>query len=220
MIEEKIKIINDRIAAACCRVGSDPRTVVLLAVTKTVSVENIQDALRFGIRHIGESRVQEALAKFPALKLDGVSKHLIGHLQTNKAKKAVELFDVIQSLDRLELAREIDRHAKASGKTQECYIEIKVSQEDTKFGLPAEEAEDFLNKAKEFGNINITGVMAMAPYFDDPGLSRPYFRRAGDVFKTLKGRGLKTLSMGMSGDFEVAVEEGSNMVRVGTALFK
>jgi len=220
MIEENIKIIHDRIVAACGRVGSDPGAVTLLAVTKTVSVEDIAHALRLGIRQIGESRIQEALAKFPALKLEGVSKHLIGHLQTNKAKKAVELFDVIESLDRLDLAREIDRHAKAAGKSQECYLEIKVSEEETKFGLPSGEADDFLNKIAEFGNINITGVMAMAPYFEDPELARPFFRKAADIFKKLNCRGCRTLSMGMSGDFDIAVEEGANMVRIGTALFK
>jgi len=220
MIEEKIRFINQRITAACGRVGIDPCGVTLLAVTKTVNAADIDAAIRSGVRHVGESRVQEALAKLPGLKLDGVKKHLIGHLQTNKAKKAVEFFDVIQSLDRLELASEIDRHAASLGKVQECFLEIKVSPEDTKFGLPAGETDSFLEAAGQFKHINISGLMTMAPYFEDPWLARPFFARAREVFEGLKARGLKTLSMGMSGDFEVAIEEGSNMVRIGTAIFK
>jgi pyridoxal phosphate enzyme (YggS family) len=220
MIEDKIKNINLRILSACRRSGVEPSGVMLLAVTKTVSDEKIKEVLKCGITHIGESKVQEAAAKFPNLELKGITKHLIGRLQTNKAKKAVEIFDVIQSLDRYELAHEINRHASGMGKVQECYLEIKVSPEETKFGLSPENAENFLNTAQGLKNIRITGIMAMAPYFDDPELAAPYFRKARTVFDNFKGMGLKTLSMGMSGDFEIAIEEGANMIRIGTAIFK
>lgn len=220
MIEEKVKNIHERIASACRRVGVDPACIRLLAVTKTAGADKVRELLKHGINAIGESKIQESAAKFKELNLKGVEKHLIGHLQTNKIKKAVELFDVIQSLDRFELAREINESAKAIGKVQDCFLEIKVSPEETKFGLSPENAENFLNSAQELKNINITGIMAMAPYFEDPELARPYFRKARDVFNSLKHRGLDTLSMGMSGDFEVAIEEGANMIRVGTAIFK
>jgi PLP dependent protein len=220
MIEENFRIVNDRIVSACRRVGSDPAGIRLVAVTKTVSDEKIREILKYGVSDLGESKVQETMAKFSKLSLKGVTKHLIGHLQTNKAKKAVELFDVIQSLDRFELAHEINRHAAGMGKIQECYLEIKVSPEETKFGLSPENAENFLNTSRELKNICITGIMAMAPHFEDPELARPFFRKASEVFNSLKGRGLTTLSMGMSDDFEVAIEEHANMIRVGTAIFK
>ena len=221
MIEEKIKSIKEKINAACRRSNIDPAGITVVGVTKTVNVENIAEALKTGIKDIGESRIQEASAKFPLLELKGIKKHLIGHLQTNKAKKAVELFDVIQSLDSLELAREIDRHSKSFVKVQECLVEVKVSPEDTKFGLAPESIERFLDSVKDLKNIKITGIMAMAPYFDDAELARPYFKRAKQIFDSLKCRfAISVLSMGMSGDFEAAVEEGANMVRIGSAIFK
>lgn len=221
MIEDKIKSTRDKIVSACRRSGLDPAGIIVVGVTKTVSAEKVSAALKAGIRDIGESRIQEAAAKFPSLELTGVKKHLIGHLQTNKSKKAVELFDVIQSLDRLDLAKEIDRHAKAAGKVQECLLEIKVSDEATKFGIPCEEAEELVRQTASLGNIRITGLMTMAPFFDDPEKARPFFRKAKKLYDDLKAvYGFSTLSMGMSGDFEIAVEEGANMVRIGTAIFK
>lgn len=220
MIEDKIKNINLRVLSACKRSGVEPSGITLLAVTKTVSDEKLKEVLKCGITHIGESRVQEAVAKFPGLKLKGVKKHFIGRLQTNKAKKAVELFDVIQSIDSYELAHEINRHASSMGKVQECYLEIKVSPEETKFGLSPENAENFLNTAQGLKNIRITGIMAMAPYFNDPELAAPFFRKARTVYDSFKNMGLKTLSMGMSGDFEIAIEEGATMIRIGSAIFK
>jgi len=221
MIEEKIKSIKEKIIAACRRSNVDPAGIIVVGVTKTVNAENMAVALKAGIKDIGESRIQEASAKFPLLELSGVRKHLIGHLQTNKAKKAVELFDVIQSLDSIELAREIDRHSKNLGKVQECLIEVKVSPEDTKFGLSPEDAERFISSITDLKNIKITGLMAMAPYFDDTELARPYFKKVKQIFNSLQGRAeISMLSMGMSGDFEVAIEEGANMVRIGSAIFK
>lgn len=221
MIEEKIKIVKEKVFAACRRSKIDPAGITVVGVTKTVSADNVALALKSGITDIGESRIQEAFAKFPLLDLNGIKKHLIGHLQTNKAKRAVEIFDVIQSLDRIDLAREIDKHAKSFGKVQECLVEIKVSPEDTKFGLAPEEIEAFISSVELLKNIKVTGIMAMAPYFDDTELSRPYFKKAKQVFDSIKTRaGISVLSMGMSGDFEVAIEEGANMVRIGGAIFK
>jgi len=221
MIEEKIKSIKERIVVACGHSNIEPAGITVVGVTKMVNVKNIEAALKAGIKNIGESRIQEASAKFPLIELSGIRKHLIGHLQTNKVKKAVELFDVIQSLDRTELAREIDRHAKSLGKVQECLIEVKVSPEETKFGLAPEDAEGFISSVALLKNIKVNGIMAMAPYFDDTELARPYFKKAKQIFDSLRSRaGISVLSMGMSGDFEVAIEEGANMVRIGTAIFK
>ena len=207
------------------------RSVQLLAVSKFVSVEGVKQAILAGIDSIAESRIQEAIPKFEELasledvktEFARVKKHFIGHLQTNKAKKAVEFFDIIQSLDSLRLAEAINRHAQALGKTQECFIEVKVSKEASKTGVEIENAIAFYNEVKQLKNIEITGIMTMAPLTEDasgqyyPEGARPYFKQAYALFNEIKC--LRHLSMGMSGDYEIAVEEGSTMVRVGSLIF-
>lgn len=179
---------------------------------------------------IGENRVQEASAKRVRLAqvADSAAWHLIGHLQTNKAAKAVAIFDLIQSVDSARLARDINSKAVAAGKIQNILIEVKVSQEDAKFGCSPDDAPALARDIAGLKNIRLCGMMAMAPFFDDPKLARPYFSRARKIYENMSKVfaapnpycASAVLSMGMSHDFEVAVEEGANMVRIGSAIFK
>ncbi|MFH1367730.1 MAG: YggS family pyridoxal phosphate-dependent enzyme [Elusimicrobiota bacterium] len=222
-LQENIAAIEDKIAEACAKSGRSRGDITLIAVTKTVPAWQIGESISLGIQHIGESKIQEAERKLPDIKgISSVKKHLIGHLQTNKAKKAVELFDVIQSLDSERLAEEINKQAQKLNKVQECLVELKVSEEESKFGLDPSKLIDFLNLIRVFGGIRVTGVMVMAPFFEDPEKTRPYFKRVKKSFDEAKetNPGLKELSMGMSNDFDIAVEEGATMVRIGTAIFK
>ncbi|MBN1385334.1 MAG: YggS family pyridoxal phosphate-dependent enzyme [Elusimicrobia bacterium] len=221
VIKNNIKKVLKNINRALEKTGNTS-SVKLVAVTKTVPADRIKEALDCGITDIGENRIQEAERKFEELSLaQSIKKHLIGHLQTNKVKKAVEMFDVIQSVDSIYLAEEINKRAGQINKIQECLVEIKVSEEETKYGLHPDKLPDFLEKAKELENIKIIGLMVMAPFFEDPEQTRPYFRRAYGYYSSLVTRhSLSYLSMGMTNDYEVAVEEGSNMVRIGTGIFK
>jgi len=194
-----------------------------VAVTKTVRPELIREAVAAGATILGENRVQEAREKVELLGRIA-SWHMIGRLQTNKAKYAVRLFDLIHSVDGLDLAREIDRQAKKTGKVQDVLIEVNIAGEETKTGVPTGSVRELLTAAAGLKNIRITGLMTMPPYSEDPEDSRRYFRRLreladGIASENIPGVSLKELSMGMSGDFEVAVEEGATMVRVGTAIF-
>jgi pyridoxal phosphate enzyme (YggS family) len=220
MLKDTLNSLKDRIFSSARRSGRGPEEITLLAVTKTVPLEIINEAIDLGITDIGENKVQEAQGKFGSIR-PTVRKHFIGHLQSNKAKKAVELFDLIESVDSLSLAEEIERHASNLNKVQECMLEVKMSPEKTKFGLSGEEAETLLDKIQGLKHVRVVGIMTMAPYSDDPQSSRPFFRTAKVLFDKLKTKypGFKYLSMGMSDDFEVAIEEGANMVRIGTALF-
>ena len=215
MISKNIKDILERIEKAKSKTGRKD-DIKLIAVTKTIPVDKIKEAIYSGITDIGENRVQEADVKFIELfkTESAIKKHLIGHLQTNKVKKAIEIFDIIQSVDSIHLLED-----KIS-KIQECFVEIKVSEEDTKFGLPPNELKNFLDKAKELKNITITGLMTIAPFLENPESVRPYLKKAFGYYSAFKTDYLlKYLSMGMTSDFEVAIEEGANMVRVGTGIF-
>jgi pyridoxal phosphate enzyme (YggS family) len=216
---DNLKMVLERISKAAARAGRKTDDVTLVAVTKTVPFETVRPYLDVGIRHIGENRVQEAMQKYSGLRTQDSEfpkLHLIGQLQSNKAKKAVEFFDVIQSLDRLELAKDIDRHAQALGKKQACLVEIKISPEATKSGLAPEELDAFLAQTKSLPFLDIQGLMGIAPEGSGPDTARPYFSRLRKLFEK---SGLNVLSMGMSSDFEVAIEEGATMVRIGSALF-
>lgn len=223
MIEDNVRLIREKIAEACGRSGRSPQEVTLIAVTKTVPGERVKEALTAGVRDIGESRIQEAQEKFSQLSASRgpVKKHLIGHLQTNKAKKAVELFDLIHSVDSFRLAEELDRQAARIGKDQECLLEVNVSGEASKFGAAPDDVPDLIERIRGMKNLRLAGIMTMAPYSEDPEAARPYFRRAKEILDAARraNPGMAALSMGMSGDFEVAVEEGATMVRVGTAIF-
>ena len=220
-IAENINFIKSRIEAT-----ANGKKITLLAVTKTFSADCAKQAIDAGILDIAESKMQEAIPKFEVLSnsLNGINKHFIGHLQSNKAKKAVQNFDLIQSLDTVDLAKDINRHAKDIGKIQKCLIELKVSNEETKFGASKETVSAIYDYcSSNCPNILICGIMTIAPFFDDKELVRPYFKLAYNVFENIKKTknddNFNILSMGMSDDFEIAIQEGSNMVRVGTAIF-
>ncbi|MDR2617020.1 MAG: YggS family pyridoxal phosphate-dependent enzyme [Endomicrobium sp.] len=218
---QNIKSINNTINLLENVVG----TVDLVAVTKTFTYPFVLEALKCGIKHIGESRVQEAIAKFDQIgdPLLGVTKHFIGHLQSNKVKKTVETFDLIQSLDSVKLAYNINHHAKDISKIQDCLIEVKVSKEISKTGINPDFVVDFYNDCRNLSNVNIKGLMLIAPYSDNPCDSRPYFKQIYNLFKDIKNffadNDFNILSMGMSRDYKIAIEEGSTMVRIGSAIF-
>ncbi len=222
-IAENLKTVVDRIAAAAKRAGREPSSVRLIVVTKTVDVDRIREAVAAGAVILGENRVQEAKAKIE--KLGGIAGwHLIGHLQSNKAKYAVKLFDMIHSVDNLELAKEIDKQAAKIGKIQNVLIEVSIAGEAQKAGVGLDRTVDLVKEAAKFKNIAIQGIMTVPPLLDDPEAVRPYFREMRALADGIRKENtpnvnMKELSMGMSGDFEVAVEEGATMVRVGTAIF-
>ncbi len=191
-----------------------PADVKLIAVTKTRTIEEIQEAIKAGVMCVGENKVHEAKQKFPFLQ--NVEKHMIGHLQTNKVKSAVEIFDMIQSVDSVRLAEEIDKRCKAINKVMPVLVEVNIGNEGNKEGIRLEYAKSFINEISQFRNIRAEGLMCVAP-FAEPEKTRPYFKRMKETFDSIGN--LKWLSMGMSNDYKVAIEEGSNMVRVGTAIF-
>ena len=215
--------IRRRIAVTCARCGRDPHSVKLMAVTKTVPGELILQAVDAGINLLGENYVQEAREKID--QLNGRAQlHLIGYLQTNKAKYAVKLFDYIHSVDRRELALELDRRAKAASRKMNILIEVNVSGEQTKNGVAAGAAVELVKSIAQLTNLSVRGLMTMAPYSDDPETSRPYFQalrclRNEIVHAGIPGVQMEELSMGMTDDFEVAIEEGATIVRIGRAIF-
>lgn len=216
---DHLRRIGERMEKAARHAGRNPKDITLVAVTKTVPLERVLPFIQTGIRHVGENRIQEALEKYAGLAAGGLVRpqfHLIGQLQSNKAKKAVGFFDMIQSLDRFDLAQDINRHAEALGKKQACLVEIKISTEATKSGLPPENLEEFLGQLKGLTSLEIKGLMGIAPAVATAEETRPYFSKLRKLFE--KSR-LEVLSMGMSSDFEIAIEEGSTMVRLGTSLF-
>jgi pyridoxal phosphate enzyme (YggS family) len=219
-IGERLAKVSRRIEAAANRSGRAASSVTLVAVSKTMPVEVIRGAVAAGVTILGENRVQEARDKIAAL--PGVAQwHLIGHLQTNKAKLAVGLFDRIHSLDSIRLAHELDRHAAEAGRRLRCLIEVNVGGEDQKSGASEEEVRPLLDAAARLPHIVVEGLMAIPPFLSNPEAVRPYFRRLRAVRDALAAEGfaLPDLSMGMSHDFEVAIEEGATLVRIGTAIF-
>jgi pyridoxal phosphate enzyme (YggS family) len=191
----------------------DPATLRLIAVTKTVSVERIRQAAETGIHEVGENRLQETLSKKPELEDLRLRWHFIGHLQTNKAKKIVENFDVVQSVDRMDVAEKLNQYAT---QPLPILIEVELGSEETKSGVPERELPRLLDELKSCNRLQLRGLMAIPPFFEDAEGSRPYFVRLRSLAEKFN---LPELSMGMSHDFEVAIEEGATMIRVGTALF-
>ncbi len=226
-LSKNIAHVRERIDSAARRAGREPQGVTLMAITKTVSPDRIREAYDAGIRVFGENRVQEFAAKRGALgDLLDADWHMVGHLQSNKAHAAAELFHAIDSVDSVRLLQRLNSAAKALGKTLPVLIEINIGGEAAKSGTAPEsgELEEMLNFAGQCGSIAIRGLMAVPPYDDDPEKSRPYFRQMAVLFERIAARqfagvSMQTLSMGMSHDFEVAIEEGSTCVRVGTAIF-
>ncbi len=222
-ISDNLRTVTDRITSAARRSGRDPAAVKLVVVTKTVDIEKIREAAAAGAMILGENRVQEAKEKIE--KLGPIASwHLIGHLQTNKAKYAVKLFDLIHSVDNVELAKEVDRQAARIGKVQDVLIEVSIAGEEQKAGVTIDETAALIRDAAKLGNISIKGLMTIPPFLDSPEAVRPYFRKLRELAasiarENIPGVSMQELSMGMSGDFEAAIEEGATMVRVGTAIF-
>jgi len=220
-----IKDVYRRISHAAMKAGRCPSEVKLIAVSKGVSAETIKNAVENGIRELGENRVQEAQEKITIIKAclpdSRVKWHLIGHLQKNKAKIAVQIFDMIHSVDSLELALLLNRYAGETGKIQKIMLQVKLSDEESKYGILKEKLIEVLGGIRHLGNLKLEGLMTIPPYFDDPEKVRPFFRELRELKDSAVHSGfeLTELSMGMSNDFEVAIEEGATMVRVGTAIF-
>jgi len=221
-IARNVEEIRKRIVNACERAGRNPEEVQILAATKTRTPEEIKEAFEAGIRLFGENRVQEARDKIPVLKELPAEWHMIGHLQTNKVKYAVKLFDVIETVDRQKLVDELEKRLSQLGKVMRVFIEVKLSPEETKHGCSPEEVESLARYILCKEHLKLEGLMTVPPYLDDPEDVRPYFRRLREIRDSLQdklGIPLPQLSMGMSHDFEVAIEEGATIVRIGTAIF-
>ena len=195
------------------KIKSELDSVKLVAVTKSRTVTEIKKATDAGIKIIADNKIQEAEQKYSKIKEMKVEFHFIGHLQTNKVKKAVEMFDLIQTLDSIKLAKEIDKRAKLINKKQDVLIEINIGKESQKYGVMPKEVIDFIHDMKKFDNINVRGLMCIPPFNKDPG---PYFKEMKKLFDKSN---FEILSMGMSSDYRIAIEEGSNMIRIGTAIF-
>ena len=232
-LSENIKSIYRRISSAAMRAGREPDEVRLIAVSKNVAASAMKEGIELGLRNLGENRVQEARDKITILRREldffcdvgpggyEVCLHLIGHLQKNKAKVAVELFDWVHSVDSVELGETINNHAEKIGKKQKILVQVKLSDEESKYGIIEEKIYSVLDELSAKKNLSLEGLMTIPPFFEDPEKVRPYFRKMREIRDSARAKGfiLRELSMGMSGDFEVAVEEGATMVRVGTAIF-
>ena len=222
-IADNIKTVMDRIASAAKRSGRDPASVRLVVVTKTIDSERIKEAVDAWAAILGENRVQESKEKIE--KLGAIANwHLIGHLQVNKARQAVKLFDLIHSVDKLELAAEIDKQAAKIGKVQNVLVEVNIAGEASKAGMAVKNAPALVREIAKLDGITIQGLMTIPPFSEEPEDSRPYFRVLRELAESIAlekipGVSMRELSMGMSNDLEVAVEEGATMVRVGTAIF-
>lgn len=220
-----INLMNviERVRNAARRTGRDASEIIIVGATKSVDVERIKAAIAAGLTDIGENYVQEALRKYEAIGR-AVRWHFIGHLQTNKAKHAIRFCELIQSLDRLSLAEELNKRAAQLGRTVDVLVQVNIGQEETKSGVPPDELIDFIRAAAKFERIRIRGLMCIPTYKPDPEDARPYFRMMRMLFERVErakinGVSVDYLSMGMSNDFEVAIEEGANMIRIGTAIF-
>jgi len=224
IIKENIAQVKARIAVAAERCGRTPESIRLVAVAKTHPAEAVQAAVAAGAKIIGENYIQEARTKVDTLIHLPVQWHFIGHLQSNKAKYAVRLFQLIHTVDSIHLAAELDHHALKAGKVQQILIQVNISGEASKSGVIEQEVASLAGDLDRLTHIRVKGLMTMPPYFDDPERARPYFaalRRLRDQIHSLAlpNIDMHELSMGMTGDFEAAIEEGATLVRVGTAIF-
>ena len=219
-IKDNLLRVLERMEKAALRAGRRPEEVRLVGATKGVDVERIAEAVEGGLEIVGENYVQEALRKHQVLG-NRVRWHMIGHLQRNKARHAVGLFEMIHSVDSLKLAQELQKRAAKQGKAIEVLLQVNLSGEETKSGVTPEGVQELAEAISEMPNLRLKGLMTMPPYFEDPEGARPYFQALRRIRDELQQRGLPVveLSMGMSADFEVAIEEGATLVRVGTAIF-
>jgi len=230
-VKENLLSVLGGIEKAARKAGRDPKEIKLVAVSKTVEVARIKEAIEAGVTILGENYVQEAQKKIEEIGKPActdrfgegrpVSWHFIGHLQSNKAKYAVRLFDTVHSLDSIPLAEELNRRAEQAGLVIKVMIEVNLSKEATKFGTDEEQLLNLAKRIQDLKHLSLEGLMTMPPYFDSPEMSRPYYVALREFKEkmTSEGVALQELSMGMSNDFEIAIEEGATFVRVGTAIF-
>jgi PLP dependent protein len=221
---KRLQNVKNRIETAARGCGRNPETIRLVAVSKTVPTNRVRQAIEAGATILGENYVQEARTKFNDLATYPVSWHFIGHLQSNKAKYAVRLFDLIHSVDTLKLARELDKQSHKINKIQEVLIQVNISEEASKSGVNVKDTYNLLKDISLLENLSVKGLMTMPPYFNAPEKVRPYFAALRGLRDRLEQKGLlnmslSELSMGMTGDFEVAIQEGATLVRIGTAIF-
>ncbi|MBI5149871.1 MAG: YggS family pyridoxal phosphate-dependent enzyme [Candidatus Omnitrophica bacterium] len=229
MIKDRLAQVHKDIEAVCKRIGRNPKEIILVGASKYADAARIKEAVAAGLKHIGENKVQDAMEKFAILDQEHVrvTRHMLGHLQTNKAKHAIEIFDLIQSVDSIHLADEIEKQAVKLNKTVEILVEVNTSGEDQKFGIPVDGVLPLVEEISRCEHIRLSGLMTMAPYTKDQGVIRKCFRDLRELFDAVEDDfathprvAMKYLSMGMSDDYAIAIEEGSNMVRIGRAIFK
>ena len=227
MIRDNISRIREDIARLCERLGRDRKEITLVAVTKYAEGGQIKEAIQAGIADIGENRVQEAEAKFRLVHQGNVTKHMIGHLQTNKVRQALKVFDMIQSVDRVRLVEDINKQAGLNGKTVKVLVQVNTSREVQKFGIDPDGLIPLIQKLADLKYVHLLGLMTMAPLTEDKDcvrncfkILRGQFQRIKEDFAQVSNIEMKYLSMGMSQDYATAIEEGSNMVRIGSAIFK
>jgi len=222
-IKDNLLEVKERMKKAAERSGRNSNEIKLIAVSKTVDVHCIKEAIKAGHQLFGENRVQEARDKIKDIGRD-VKWHMIGHLQRNKVKYIFDLFDMVHSVDSIPLAHEIDRIGKKKGKVMDILVQVNISGEETKYGMEAAEMMKIIKEISNYEHISIKGLMTMPPFFNDPEDARPYFIKLRELKNEIEkqkveGVSMEELSMGMSNDFEIAIEEGATMVRVGTAIF-
>ncbi|MEE0347880.1 MAG: YggS family pyridoxal phosphate-dependent enzyme [Lachnospiraceae bacterium] len=225
MIKENLKQVEENINAACQRAGRDPKEVTLIAVSKTKPVSMIEEAIDYGIKDFGENKVQEMCDKIEKIS-NKLNWHLIGHLQRNKVKYIVDKACLIHSVDSLRLAQQIDSEAKKENVICNILIEVNIAGEESKFGVSKDQVKELLEEIKELTNVHVKGLMTIAPYVEDAEENRGYFREMNKLFIDMRQENadndnidMEILSMGMTGDYQVAIEEGATMVRVGTGIF-
>jgi PLP dependent protein len=229
MIQDNVRKVFSDIEETCRQKKRNPKDVIVVGVTKMVALEVIQEAINAGIKHIAENRVQEAESKFPLLlaKNPQIKCHIIGHLQTNKAKDAIKVCSLIQSVDSFKLAQEIEKQAIDSSRIVEILVQFNTAREEQKFGATPSDANALIESISQLSHVRIRGLMCMAPFTEDQGIIRKTFSDLRDIRDVTKSRfaghphvDMGILSMGMSSDYKIAIEEGSTMVRVGSAIFK
>ncbi len=223
MIEENIKQVEDNIAKACERANRDRSEVTLICVSKTKPASMVEEAYKTGQRNFGENKVQEINDKYPILP-DDIKWHLIGHLQRNKVKYIINKVHLIHSVDSIRLAEQIQHEAEKADKVMNILVQVNVANEDTKFGLQVSETEDVVREIAKMPNVHICGLMTIAPFTDNPETNRVFFRKLKQLSVDIKSKNIDNvsmdcLSMGMTGDYQVAIEEGATLVRVGTGIF-
>lgn len=223
MLKDQLQKVEKRIQAACDRAGRKREEVTLIAVSKTKPVETLQEAYDLGVRIFGENKVQELTAKYEALPKD-IHWHMIGHLQTNKVKYIIDKAELIHSVDSLKLAETIEKEAAKHDLIADILVEVNVAEEESKFGMKMEEVIPFVEKVSAFPHVRVRGLMTIAPFVEDPEENRSIFADLHKLYIDIKKKNhdndtVSVLSMGMTNDYEVAIEEGATMVRVGTGIF-